>query len=62
MKDADRFLNIGEVVAMSGLSKSEIYRRIAAGTFPRQRRLSPKKSVWSLAEVRAWMDRVMESA
>lgn len=62
MQGTDRFLNIGEVVRITGLSKSEVYRRISAGTFPAQRRLSARKSVWSQAEVQAWMNRVMEGS
>lgn len=44
------------VVAKSGLSKSEIYRREAAGTFPRRRsyRGDGARKFWTSTEVRAW--------
>lgn len=36
------------------LSKSEIYRRIAANTFPAPAKLGYRCNRWNLAEVRAW--------
>ena len=57
-----RFIKMREVKALSTLSTSEIYRRIAAGTFPRQVMLGPKSSVWIEAEVLAWCEaRISES-
>lgn len=41
-----RLIKLPEVRAMTTLSTSEIYRRIAAGTFPRQYLLGPKSAVW----------------
>ena len=45
-----------QVKARTGLSRSEIYRRIAAGTFPSQITLGPKSVAWVEAEVLAWCD------
>jgi prophage regulatory protein len=50
-----RYLRLSEVIARTSLSRSEIYRRIAAGKFPRQKRLSPRVSVWLDTEIDAWM-------
>lgn len=50
-------MRLPAVKAVTGLSKSEIYRRMDAGTFPRQRKLSPKKVVWPEDEVLAWRRR-----
>lgn len=49
-----RFIKLAEVKTLSTLSTSEIYRRIAAGTFPAQIMLGPKSAVWIEAEVVAW--------
>ncbi len=51
-----RFLRLDEVVGMTGLSKSEIYRRISDGRFPQSRayRDSPKKRFWTSVEVELW--------
>lgn len=51
-----RFIKLCEVKALSTLSTSELYRRVAAGTFPRQVILGPKSVVWIEAEVLAWCD------
>lgn len=57
-----RFIKLPEVRALTTLSTSEIYRRIAAGTFPVQIMLGPKSAVWIEAEVLAWCEaRIAES-
>lgn len=57
-----RFIKRQNVEAMTGLSCSEIYRRIAAGNFPAQVVLGPKSVVWVEAEILAWCEaRIAES-
>ncbi len=51
-----RFIKLTEVKTLTTLSTSEIYRRIAAGTFPAQITLGPKSVAWLEAEVLAWCD------
>lgn len=51
-----RFIKRKAVEALTGISCSEIYRRIAAGTFPAQVRLGPKSVAWVESEVLAWCD------
>jgi len=51
-----RFIKRQVVQEMTGLSCTEIYRRIAAGTFPAQVTLGPKSVVWIESEVTAWCD------
>lgn len=51
-----KFIKLREVKVLTTLSTSEIYRRIAANTFPRQVPLGPKSSVWIEAEVIAWCE------
>lgn len=59
---ARRFIKRQEVQSITGLSCTEIYRRVAADTFPKQVALGPKCVVWIEAEVMAWCDqRVAES-
>lgn len=45
-----------EVSRRTGLSRSEIYRRIAAGTFPAPIKLGERASAWPEHEVTAWID------
>lgn len=57
-----RFIKLAEVRSLTTLSTSEIYRRIAAGTFPAQIMLGPKSAVWIESEVLAWCEaRIAES-
>lgn len=51
-----RFIKRQAVEAMTGLSCSEIYRRIASGAFPMQVILGPKSVAWVEAEVLAWCE------
>ncbi len=51
-----RFIKLTKVKDYTSLSTSEIYRRIAAGTFPAQVNLGPKSVAWVEAEVLAWCD------
>ncbi len=44
-----------KVKARCGLSRSEIYRRIAAGDFPRPIKLGERASAWAEHEVTAWI-------
>ncbi|HBN9741015.1 helix-turn-helix transcriptional regulator [Pseudomonas aeruginosa] len=59
---ARRFIKRQTVEEITGLSCSEIYRRIATGTFPAQVTLGPKSVVWIEDEIHAWCDaRIAES-
>jgi len=51
-----RFIKLAKVKDYTSLSTSEIYRRIAAGTFPAQVILGPKSVAWVEAEVLGWLD------
>lgn len=44
-----------QVKARTGLSRSEIYRRIALGDFPAPVKLGQRASAWSKHEVDAWI-------
>ena len=44
-----------QVRAIAGISRSEVYRRVAANTFPVPVRLGPRCTRWNLPEVRAWV-------
>lgn len=51
-----RFIKLAKVKDYTSLSTSEIYRRIAAGTFPTQVTLGPKSVAWVEAEIISWLD------
>lgn len=57
-----RFIKRQAVEDITGLSCTEIYRRIAADNFPKQVSLGPKCVVWVEDEIYGWMsDRISES-
>ena len=51
-----RFIKLTQVKAYTSLSTSEIYRRIAAGTFPKQVALGPKSVAFVESEILDWCD------
>ena len=47
----DTILRLPQVLAMTGLSRTGIYSRIKAGTFPKQIKLGERSSGWIEREV-----------
>ena len=57
-----RFLRLPEVLERTGLSRSTIYVRLAAGRFPRPVALGGRAVGWIEAEVDEWVrERIAES-
>ncbi len=57
-----RFLRLPEVLARTGLSRSTIYVRLAAGCFPQPVSLGGRAVGWIEAEVDEWVrERIAES-
>jgi len=48
-------LRLPAVTKMTGLPRSTVYDLIAAGSFPRQVKLSERCSAWVEAEVQEWL-------
>lgn len=44
-----------EVRRITGMGTTYIYKEMAAGKFPRQRKIGKKASRWVKAEVQAWV-------
>lgn len=57
----DRFMRIDEVIAVTGLARNTIYRRMREGTFPRQVRLGPNSVAWLQSSISEWMTSVAAS-
>jgi prophage regulatory protein len=49
-------LRLPRVKKYTGLSRSEIYRRVSAGTFPKPVKLGERASAWPEHEITAWID------
>lgn len=51
----EKLLSIGQVRERVPLSRQEIYRRIKAGSFPRQIPLGPQRVAWREADIEEWI-------
>lgn len=51
-----RFISMAEVVRLTTLSRSTIYRSIAAGTFPKPDRLGPNRIAWPESDILNWQN------
>ena len=50
----DRFLRLDSVLDRTGLSRATLYRKIQAGTFPKQVRISERCCAWRESKVTEW--------
>jgi prophage regulatory protein len=48
-------LRLPQVKTRTGLSRSELYRRIAMGTFPAPIKIGARASAWSSIEIECWI-------
>lgn len=55
-QNQDRFLRADETIALSGLSRTTLWRLEGAGNFPARRRLSVGAVGWLKSEVEAWIE------
>ncbi len=57
------FWRLAKVVEVTGLSRTTIYRRISAGTFPNSKRYYRSSGVfWLATEIREWQRRELQRA
>ena len=55
MREGIRFLRMDDLREKVGLSRSQIYKLIADGDFPKQNKVGERISVWQESEVEEWM-------
>lgn len=55
MPTGEELWSLKVVMAKTGLSRSTLYTYVAAGAFPAQRRLGPRRVAWLASEVDAWI-------
>jgi prophage regulatory protein len=51
-----KLLRLEEVIAMTGLSRSSIYRYESKSAFPRRRQTGPNTVRWLEADIDAWIE------
>ena len=52
----DRLLRLDEVLSYTGLSRSELYRKMQEGTFPGSVKVSKRAVRWRESEVERWIE------
>ena len=55
-------LRLRDVSARSGLSRSEIYKQMKAGSFPRSVPLGPRSVAWPASDVDRWVSAHIKQA
>jgi len=51
----DRILRLNAVLDRTGLSRSTLYRKMQAGTFPKNVKISERSAGWRQSAVEEWM-------
>ena len=54
-RSRDNFLRLADVTKRTALSRSTIYRRMAAGTFPQATPISDGLVAWYETDINAWV-------
>ena len=57
---AKRFYRLKDVIRVTSLSRSTIYRYAASGLFPKQIEIAPAIVVWLESDVQKWMSELIE--
>ena len=57
-----RFIRLPDVKTITGLSRSTIYKKIAADEFPKQISVGSNQVVWVKYQIDEWCDRQISSA
>jgi prophage regulatory protein len=52
---SDRILRLKTVLDRTGLSRATLYRKVQAGTFPKQIRIAVRCAGWRESAVNDWM-------
>lgn len=58
-RSRDNLLRMADVRARTSLSRTTIYKKIAAGTFPPSTPISDGLVAWYEAEINAWVENPM---
>ncbi len=57
-----KVLRLPKVLEKIGISRSQLYRLISQGDFPKQYHLSTRTAVWDEAEIDLWLLQKMQGA
>ena len=54
--EANRLVRLPEVIRLSGMSRSTIYKHMEEGTFPKPKRVGVKMIAWKMSDLINWID------
>ena len=57
-----QFIRLGEVIRITSLSKTSIYRLISEGTFPKQIQVGKRSVVWVRSDINNWINQKLKTA
>lgn len=57
---SNAFLRLPQVIAISGLGRATIYRRVALGRFPPPEKVTERVSAWRVGAITSWLENPME--
>lgn len=55
MPEPTQLIDLHTIIARTGMSRMTIYRRMAAGEFPKPMKLSAKMNRWTEGDLEAWI-------
>ena len=55
METGNQCLNFKQIMAITGLSRTTIWRRVQDKQFPAPRQLGPRRVAWLESEIQAWL-------
>ena len=58
---AKRFYRLKDVIRVTSLSRSTIYRYMDEGLFPKQIEIAPKIVVWIESDIQKWMSEKIQN-
>lgn len=53
--DADRLIQVKEVIRLTSVSRTQLHRLVKAGSFPRPCKIGTARKAWSLEDVQRWI-------
>lgn len=53
---SEKLLSLSDVIELTGLSKTSIWRAQKEGTFPASYSLSPGRVAWKASEIERWIE------
>ncbi len=56
MNQTHALLRLPDVMALTGLPKSSLYRMVGSGTFPQMVKLAARSVAWRMSDVMGWVE------